>query len=575
MKHLTDEQLNARLDGELPAKAAEAAERHLAECAACRDRLAELVGANAALARSLTREPGEAYFATFAERVQARIAAGAPAPSREAAADAAPRRSWFASPRALAWAGAAAVLVVVGAFAIQFGMQQTAGGSRVAGKPSIVGADRLEQREAAPSSAETRAAEPAPAANAPAPSAAETPGAAAEARRERLNAGRDRTPADAGSGFASGTSDAVTPPPAPSEAARKDAGARQPLAAPQRVQELRTLPGGEQVPVQTRALPQAEKQKGFAVPPADASRPRKPMALPMTPQPKLTKSTTTQEQQVRGGVTGEPRPAPVASPVPQSSALAPATGTVGGAVRTEADEAATFRLCGTVANAQGRSLEGATVTVVETGRSVVSGAGGAFCVDAPSAGATLSVLALGQHAYRATVNATDAGAPYAVTLRPVETLGEREVNAARLKTEPPPVTEGKAITESESSAKRGVPGWGGTTKNLYDFSRTAKAAPDAAAARVASDEARLAKSPALWAKAGALWTDVAWAAKSDAEADEARFHAAEARMNAWRLAPTGANRAAALGVVRDFLAKAPAGARRDSVEAWRRELPVR
>jgi hypothetical protein len=215
------------------------------------------------------------------------------------------------------------------------------------------------------------------------------------------------------------------------------------------------------------------------------------------------------------------------------------------------------------------------VTVVETGRSVVSGAGGAFCVDAPSAGATLSVLALGHHAYRATVNATDAGAPYAVALRPVETLGEREVNVARLKTEPPPVAEGKAITESESSAKRGVPGWGGTTKNLFDFSRTAKAAPDAATARAASEAARVARSPALWAKAGALWTDVAWAAKSDAEADDARFHAAEARMHAWRLAPTSASRAGAVGAVRDFLAKAPAGAERDTAEAWRRELPPR
>lgn len=572
MKHLTDEQLNARLDGELPAmsaKSAEAAERHLAECPACRDRLAAFAGSDAALARSLTRDPGEAYFASFAERVQARLAAGAAAPSREPAADAAPRRRWFDSPKALAWAGAAAALVAVGAFAIQFGMQQTAGSRRGTEAPSIVGADRLESRAAAPAPAESR--EAAPAADAPSP--AEPPRAAAEGSSKLMDQARQRTLAAAPSELATGPADQIVAPPASrDEAARKDAGARPPAGAPQRVQELRTLPGGEQVPVQTRALPQAEKRKNsFAVPPADASRPRKPMALPMTPQPTLTKSTTTQESQTRGGATPEPRLTPLAAPAPQSSALAPATGAVSGAARAETDEAATFRLCGTVANTQGRALEGATVTVVETGRSVVSGAGGAFCVDAPSAGATLSVLAIGYRSYRATVNATDAGAAHAIALRPVQTLGEREANVARLRIEPPPATQGKALTGSESLDRKFMDA---ERARMGRLDRSGAFVVDVAKARAASKAARFANTAPHWATAGSLWTAVA-DARLDADAVEARYNAAEARMHAWRIERTAGRRAAAAAAIAEFLAKSPAGARRDSVEAWRRELPPR
>src|SRR5206468_355507 len=74
--HLTSEQLSALLDGALPARAAAEAERHVAGCASCRDALAALGAQEESLRRALTHDPGDAYFATFAERVSERIRAG-------------------------------------------------------------------------------------------------------------------------------------------------------------------------------------------------------------------------------------------------------------------------------------------------------------------------------------------------------------------------------------------------------------------------------------------------------------------------------------------------------------------
>ena len=62
MKHLTDQQLSAYLDGALPRRPAEDAARHLAACAPCREALAELAAQDRALRPALESDPGEAYF---------------------------------------------------------------------------------------------------------------------------------------------------------------------------------------------------------------------------------------------------------------------------------------------------------------------------------------------------------------------------------------------------------------------------------------------------------------------------------------------------------------------------------
>ena len=111
MKHLTSTELGAFMDGALDERVRARAEAHLAECATCREALAELETQDRGLAAALTHDPGEAYFESFASRVQDRLdaaerARGAAAPSRGGLF------GWLGSPRGMAWAGAAAALLV-------------------------------------------------------------------------------------------------------------------------------------------------------------------------------------------------------------------------------------------------------------------------------------------------------------------------------------------------------------------------------------------------------------------------------------------------------------------------------
>ncbi len=248
-----------------------------------------------------------------------------------------------------------------------------------------------------------------------------------------------------------------------------------------------------------------------------------------------------------------------------------------GLSRAEADEAPTFRLCGTVKNSQGRAVAGATVTVVQTGHSTVSAADGSFCIAAPSSGATLAVLSLGYQEYRASVGPVDAASSYAVALQSVDALGQGGLAAGRLKTAPPPAEIAKSLDDTSGKAKAGefryqdrlapaganlIPALPGET-------------PDATAARLASEAAMRANSAPLWSKAGALWTSVAANARSDAMRNEALYRAAEARVSAWRLERGAADLRSASEAVDAFLAKAPAGPRRTQAERWRGELTAR
>src|SRR5512144_1440176 len=112
MKHLTDDQLSALLDDALPASERAACDAHLAGCDACRARLAELSALEESLGKALTHDPGEGYFADFAERVAKRIASGPrPLDAAPRAPKAPPSRSpwaWLTSPRGLALAGSTA-----------------------------------------------------------------------------------------------------------------------------------------------------------------------------------------------------------------------------------------------------------------------------------------------------------------------------------------------------------------------------------------------------------------------------------------------------------------------------------
>lgn len=181
---------------------------------------------DASLKRALHREPGDAYFESFASRVTERIAAEARAEAARAAGARAPWwRRLFDSPRALATAGSVAVLAV--ALGVTVVMMRQGG----EGPASVVASkDEAAPRSAAGSaSLETQAPEPA----APAPEQTVVPSSRPATGRED-DALAKSVPAPQGAG-------AVTN-------ALPD---RDMAATPQRVQELRTTESGEQVPVTT------------------------------------------------------------------------------------------------------------------------------------------------------------------------------------------------------------------------------------------------------------------------------------------------------------------------------------
>ncbi|HTM57208.1 MAG TPA: zf-HC2 domain-containing protein, partial [Candidatus Udaeobacter sp.] len=105
MKHLTEHELSAHLDQALDPSERRRVDAHLETCAGCRASLAELAAQDRGVASALAHDPGDAYFESFAARVEDRIRA-----QGLAGAQAHPERfegpwRWLKSPRALAWAG--------------------------------------------------------------------------------------------------------------------------------------------------------------------------------------------------------------------------------------------------------------------------------------------------------------------------------------------------------------------------------------------------------------------------------------------------------------------------------------
>src|SRR5262245_63422249 len=171
MKHLTEEQISALLDEALPAGERAACEAHLAGCDACRARLADASALEASLGRARSHDPGEAYFADFAERVAKRIATQpAPAPERRSA------WAWFTSPRGLTFAGSTAALVLTAGIAWMRFHNNESEVTRAFRQASPAPAVEPRLALPAPSSDAARPApEPSPpAASAPAPSAPTT-----------------------------------------------------------------------------------------------------------------------------------------------------------------------------------------------------------------------------------------------------------------------------------------------------------------------------------------------------------------------------------------------------------------
>ena len=538
MRHLTEDQLSAYLDGALPDAQAKDAAAHLAECASCRAQLAQLAALEGDIEKALTHDPGAAYFASFADRVSDRIAATA-TPARAAAAPAAAPRAWWQSlllPRGMMLAGAAAAFVIVAALAVQLqshGPQELA--MRVAPQSSIPAAPGGEA--GAPAAANPAAPPAGDAARQPAALLVPAPMAA---KRQQ----------------------AAPAPEALDRLAKKEAPA---TAAPRvraqsgHAQEMRTLENGEQVPV-ARGPAAAMQAEAGRLRDANGGAFRKPAATPMG------------AQATQGFAAAPPAQSPAPAPVTagrmlaeksiapadkqrddkSARALAAAAPRAGGAQPAREEDAPAqqappmaLRLCGRVADPQGRAIPGAVVTLSESGVSTRSDADGAFCVDSPSFLGTVLVFAVGFEPYRYSIRSGAPAQAMSATLTPVSPLGSPAAgHFAKLKTTPAP----------------------GTSDPFAAANKAARSA--IAGAQAAEVSAAQAHTAGAWSLAAAHWTQAA-TLLTGGPAHEARFRAAAARMQVLPLAPDAMEPlAAARAALQAYLAAAPKGAQRDQAQRW-------
>jgi hypothetical protein len=301
--------------------------------------------------------------------------------------------------------------------------------------------------------------------------------------------------------------------------------------------EVRTLPNGEQQIVshqpQFPPAPALQLPGGFS----------KPAAAPLG------------GQSLAGGVAAaktesERKVAPAPSP-PAAPAADQAIGNVAPVLRDEGANAAVPgpAVCGRVRDANGRPAARALVTVLETGATTAAGADGAYCIDVPAGGGTLSVLAVGYQPYRVHLDATRDAAPVAVTLTAVDVLGSRGLAGSR-----------ERLSYRGQSDALANPGPSLARRGAIDASASAAKAGTVAA----------------WTAAAERWETVARLEPPTSDA-EPGFHAAEARVNAWLIGRTDARheaalRAAAQKATQEFLDHAPAGTHRDIALGWNRVL---
>ncbi|MFI5372534.1 MAG: carboxypeptidase regulatory-like domain-containing protein [Candidatus Eisenbacteria bacterium] len=544
MSHLTPEQLSEHLDGATSAATRAETERHLAGCAECRAALADLESLDASLGRVLTHDPGEAYFATFADRVEDRLRADGLRGAQARGTDERERpwMDWLRSPRKLAWVGAMAAVIGGAAIVLITSREDRLNAideSRVA-RESRGGAvaPPVEDRDQATASS-SRLETPAPTTetgNVPAPErqmAQAEPGTGASGSMQSKESKKRGKP-EAANERASGA-----PAPATLDERRADANTPRPSgAAPERLVQMKRNAQGDWVPVQSPATPTPAAR--FAAPPAGAAVTpetggvhvrKEAMATPLAAR---AKDETTQEGATPGA----------------------ASGNVSVDDKLQAGE---ILLCGSVFDASRRAVVGASVTLGGMGRVAFTGSDGRFCMSAPAGDHELVVTAVGFAERRVQVRVAGEMANVAVGLDAVSVLGD-----------------GAALAKSGAIGPTGRPG---PTAMLKTESADPFAAlPDST--RNAAREAQRLSGVALESKTAAAcelaaewWERVlADLPRSGLAANLARYHVAEGRYGAWQASPGPARASSASRALDAFLATAPAGAERDLATRWRAAL---
>ena len=374
MNHLTPDQLSALLDGALSDGERERAERHMAECATCRDALAALAAQDRALTPLLEHDPGDAYFQSFAARVEDRIRAAGLKGAQAREGDR--WLGWLRSPRRLAWVGAVAVVTVGAGVVMLTTRVERAGYSAFEGRQRMGGPSTRSERDAAPNQ---RFAEPPSVGTTRAP-APPTPSTLAGKREDDRVLTEDQATAQ--------LSNEASMPDAKEAEVRKDGG-----VSTTRLTPTRRTSAGEYVPVTGQAP--TPRAPAAASAPAEENKLMKPSASPAD----------------RAGL---------AAPAKQQETLEmKATGQQQGTV------------CGRVLDTSRNPVARARVTLVESGHSVATDAQGRFCIAAAPGDHVVSVMAVGFQETRLSARAGSGQPDVALTLRAVSVLEDPATVAAR------------------------------------------------------------------------------------------------------------------------------------------------
>ena len=510
MKHLTDEQLSAYLDGAFRGREAETFSRHLADCQPCREALAEMAAQDQSLGPVLRHDPGDPYFESFAARVDDRIrAAGlAGAPTRVDRFD---LGRLFRSPRALAWVGAVTVVVVGGGLALMTsreGLPPTLRDGKV---------DRLMERRS----------EQAPASPAAPPSAAAPSNQAAGPPAEQ-----EELPATDKSRALARDQDAELKSPASAPVDER-------AASPTRAMEIRRTESGEDVPVRRKDSPVSAPSPAAGSAEVSVTGEtqvrKKTMAEPMQKQAAPPPASTSLDA-------GAPRPEAA-----QSSAFAappPA------AAKLQSTAEGEVRVCGAVRDAQGRPIAGAQVVASDLGRSVSADREGHFCLSLPPGEHPVSVMAVGYATIRRTLRTGDPEASLTLVAVPV-------LEGDGVSTPKPSLTmQGAPVNRMRELS---VAPFAGLPDSLRGAVREAQRLETEAAAHRSASQ--------FDAAAGAWERSLKSLAGGPLEV-EARRHLSTARYRAWELSPTAGRARAATEALNAYVTRAPAGPDRAQAVLW-------
>ena len=603
MKHLSDSQLSARLDGALSGADLARVKAHLGACEQCRSRLEALTEEERALRKALEHDPGEAYFATFADRVQGRLRAeglaGAQARERGRVA------GWFERPRNLAIAGAIATVIVGAGIGLI--------NSHEVEMPTLRRI-RTESHSTAPAPASVGVKENAPSLDGSEPSAAgstdplatgsstpsaATPGAPVESAP--LSDARD-VPLTSAPGAVSGGATPQRAYEVRRDANGEDVPVNPPRAivspSPTPTNALQPEAGGRRVIKQRKAEPMGATSttQSPSVAPAPSGAPPGPDTAPLmqksAPAPTASAPTTDALVRNKGAETvtstrkaakaAPPLPAPHSITTPSTASRAqereehaPARVDEAQAKRSlvidEQKDIGSGELCGQVLDNLGRAMRAAEVLIAETGTSTRTDSRGHFCIRAPAGYRTVVVMAPGYEEMRRPVTVAERNPDLAFIMSSVAAQESRSgaqdivgfTSRPRDSAAPAPTAPAPAPIDKPAGNTLGA------TRSLYG-TRPATSSLDqliSEAQRISNDAANDGSASHFEAAAEA-WERVLPLVRGKPAEHDIRFHMAEQRYLAWEANPSHARSLRAHSALSSYVLRAPAGAQRDQATRW-------